>query len=465
MTLTGQEARRNHYFSNTISMTGKNDVNTAQLMPSSMNVSEIIQKEEERHQLVRIGVIACLQDAINKLETGYPQSALNAWDKNKVLRYFYGTVAKYASFITREKATNKTLKRALFRKSSKLLQALSKSETALLDKELKTDAARSVAFHISDVIYESIYTLFCLSSQTFENPDETCSFFLQELKNNYPLYIREYISVLEQDDTSLWDITCRYLQQLSYYVTSQNSETSGVESYYTIIRDETWSKACEVLRKRIIEKEGNVPSFNTGKDFRNYMIKTCRFLALNIHKKYAKKETSLDDLYTGLQYDDEEEASAGSDHNLSYEEEASADPSFEMEASADLSFEIEASDEPEPFENNIKELDIDTGNPYEVAYAVSIILLNKGHALHQALVQGLEDKVELLINKAVHDMSYNEIVAKSYEGCTDDDEFRRAVAKARKDYERIRKTLTERLIEIVEKKGKHFVTSGNKARY
>ena len=431
-----------------------------------MNVSEIIQKEEERHQLVRIGVIACLQDAINRLEADCTQAELNDWDKKKVLRYFYGSVAKYASFITREKANNQTLKRALFWKSSKLLQVLSKNETALLDKELKTDAELTVAFHISDIIYESIYTLFCLSSQTFENPDETCSFFFEELKNNYPLFIREYISVLEQDDTSQWDITCRYLQQLSYYVVSQNLGTFGAESYYTIIRDETWSKACEVLRKRIIEKEGNVPTFQTGKDFRNYMIKTCRFLALNIHKKYAKKETSLDELYYGLQeagetveieetVETEETVEAGgTDGYLMFE--SSAAPEYNHP------FDIEASDGSEHIENDI--LDIDVGNHYEVAYAVSIILLNKEHVFHKALVQGLEDKVELLINKAVHDMSYNEIVAKSYGRRPDDDEFRRAVAKARKDYERIRKTLTDRLIEIVEKKGKHFVTSGNKAR-
>ena len=64
-----------------------------------MNVSEIIQKEEEKHQLVRIGVIARLQDAINMLEAGYPHNELNGWDKNSVLRYFYGAFAKYSSFI------------------------------------------------------------------------------------------------------------------------------------------------------------------------------------------------------------------------------------------------------------------------------------------------------------------------------------------------------------------------------
>ena len=165
----------------------------------------------------------------------------------------------------------------------------------------------------------------------------------------------------------------------------------------------------------------------------------------NLHKKYVKKEIALDDLFSGLQ-NDEGEAIEATDDSLAFDMEAS--PETEMER----------------FENEVKELDIDTGNPYEVAYAVSIILLNKGHVLHQPLVQGIEDKVELLINKAVHDMSYQEIVAASYDGGTDDDRFRKAVTKARKDYERVRKMLTGRLLELIEKKGKHFVTSGNKDR-
>ena len=408
-----------------------------------MDVREILQKEEEKHQLVRLGVITRLQDAIDLLNEGCGQSGVNVWDKNSVLRCFYGKVAKYASFITREKKTNKALKRALFRKSSDLLQVLRKSEPALLDKELKTDSQVTVAFYISDVIFESIYDSFCRSTQTFENPDETNSFFLQELKKRYPLYIQEYIEMLEQGDTSLWDVTCRYLQRLSYYVVGQYSGTYGTNGYLDIICDETWSKAYEVLQKRIVEKEGNVPSFNTGKDFRNYMIKTCRFLAENLFKKYAKKEASLDELLFGLENDDDGEAAEGEDS---------------------LPFEMEASSEPESLENNLKELDIDTGNPYEVAYAVSIILLNKEHTLHKALVHGIEDKVELLINKAVRDMSYNDIIAASYESPPNDDAFRRAVTKARKDYERIRKVLVGRLIEIIEKKGKHCVTFGNQDR-
>jgi len=401
-----------------------------------MNVSEIIQKEEEKHQLVRTGAITGLQDALRMLK----QFELKNWDKNSILRYFYSTVVEYASFITREKATNIILKRVLFRKSADYLRTLQKKEKALLDRELKTGSQLTVAYRISDIIYDAIYASFCRTAQSFENPDETCAFFFQELKKRYPLNIHEYIDLLKQDDRSFWEVTCHYLQALTYYVIRQYAGTSGANSYHDIICDETWSKAYEVLKKRLVEKEGNVPTFLTGNDFRNYMIKTCRYLAENLHKKYAGKEISFDELFSGFQYNDEGEA-ADEEHTQA--------------------FEIE---DPEIPENDIKELDIDTGNPYEVAYAVSIILLNKDHAQHRTLVQGIEDKVELLINKAVNDMSYHEIVEASHGGKLNDDAFRRAVARARKDYERIRKILIGRLLDLIEKKGKQFVTSGYTVR-
>ncbi len=100
-------------------------------------------------------------------------------------------------------------------------------------------------------------------------------------------------------------------------------------------------------------------------------------------------------------------------------------------------------------ENGIKELEIDVDNPYEVAYAVSIILLNTSHPLHSTLIEGIEDKVAILIDKTVNGMSYNDIVSELYGDKMDKEAFGRAVAKARKDYERVRKMLTERLKKAV----------------
>ena len=88
-----------------------------------------------------------------------------------------------------------------------------------------------------------------------------------------------------------------------------------------------------------------------------------------------------------------------------------------------------------------------------MAHAVSIILLNSGHPLRKALVEGIEDKAGILVDKAVNGMSYNDIVAEQYGGQDVGEEaYRRAVAKARKDYERIRKVLCNRLKEIIEKR-------------
>jgi hypothetical protein len=386
-------------------------------------MEEILQKEEERHQLVKMGVITDFPKAVE--QAGRFAGGL---DKTAFLQYFYHSVG-YAGFIDREKTTNERLKKHLYRKAHAFLSALQKQEPAPLDMELKTGSRLTLAYHLSESIYHAIYSAFCQSTQSFETPDEVYSFFFPALKTQYPLYIREYVERLEQDERSFWEVTCLYLQDLSCYVVRQTLPFYR-GSHQDIIRDDTWSKSCEILRNRLVKKEGHLPVFLTGKDFRNYMIKVCRFLADNLYKKYVGKEVYMEEVFPYLQSDSEtEEDETGS--------------LFAEEASPES---------PEKMEAEVKELDIDTGNPYEVAYAVSIILLNTDHVLHQALVQGVEEKVALLIDKTVHGMSYNEMVTRLYGGRLQGDDFQRAVVKARKDFERVRKTLTDRLVRLVGEK-------------
>ncbi|MDR3268029.1 MAG: hypothetical protein LBT83_03050 [Tannerella sp.] len=387
-------------------------------------MEEILQKEEERHQLVKTGVITDFPKAME--QAGRFDGGL---DKTAFLQYFYHSVAGYAGFIEREKTTNERLKKQLYRRAHVFLSALQKQETAPLDMELKTGSRLTLAYHLSESIYHAVYAAFCQSTQSFETPDEVDAFFFPALKTHYPLYIREYVERLEQDERSFWEVTCLYLQDLSGYVVRQTlSFYRG--SHQDIIRDDTWSKSYEILRNRLVKKEGRLPVFLTGKDFRNYMIKVCRFLADNLYKKYAGKEVYMEEVFPYFQSDGETE---GDEIGSPFVEEASPES-------------------PEKMEADVKELDIDTGNPYEVAYAVSIILLNTDHVLHQALVQGVEEKVALLIDKTVHGMSYNEIVARLYGGRLQGDDFQRAVVKARKDFERVRKTLTDRIIRLAGEK-------------
>jgi hypothetical protein len=394
-------------------------VNMLQL---GMTVEEILQKEEEKHQLLRTGLVT---DWHETLRLAIKMNGLDAagqdFDKQTFLHYFYHTILRYGYVIDREKYTNEALKKYFFAKTRALLASLknSSAETALLDSELKTGAQLSIAYHLPESIYQTFYAAFCCSETIFNRPEEAYSFFYRELKEKYPLYIDDYTGALKNDDAACWELTCRYIQDVSCLVVRFALEKSGNRSYADIVRDHTWSRAYEIMRERLVEQKGRMPAFRTGKDFRNYLIQICHFLADNVHKKYTgKKEVyAIDDVLPYLS------------------------PLTEEEAEDELER-----------ENDIKELDVDTGNPYEVAYAVSIILLNPHHPLHHALTEGIEDKVAILIEKSLHGKSYNDIVAARFTPIAGEDDFRRAVAKARKDYERVRKTLQSRLIELAGKK-------------
>ncbi|GHT36017.1 hypothetical protein AGMMS49574_26900 [Bacteroidia bacterium] len=371
---------------------------------------EVLCKEEEKHQLVKTGIIADWQTVANRtIQTYYGLNA-NVFDKRGFLSHFYQTI-QYGSFILKERSRSEALKKHWQGKASVFLLTLQAEKTAPLDKEMKVTPPLTVAYCLSDTIYHTIYSRFCKSIQTFEQPEEVHSFFSQELRATYPLYIDTYMEALKKDDSSLWNTTCQYLQDLSYKVTRYVLANSP--GYQDIIRDHTWNSVYELARKRLVHQTGNVLLFHTGADFRNYIIKSCHFIIDNSYKKYAGKEQYVEDI--------------------------------------SLLFAGEEDSQPCTIQTEIKELEIDVNNAYEVAHAVSIILLNMAHPLHGRLIEGIEDKVRLLLDKAVQGLSYNEIVEER-NGAMAPADFQRAVVKLRKDYERIRKALTDKLIGMVKER-------------
>lgn len=401
---------------------------------NGMIYQEIIQKEVEKHQLVVIGAISDLcaikEETLASFDTQKPFSPLI---KTAFLNYFYKKILSYGQFISKEKKTNEQLKRYCRRAVTNGLNQMRNEQPALLDQEMKTGSL-TIAYHLSDALFLQFYQLFCQSSAIHETPAEVCSFFRKTAEKEYPIQLETFVRFLEKDDTSFWEVTCRYIQDLSTIVGSFALQKLDRPMYHDIIADNTWSDTYEIMRRRLVNQTGTVPVFQSGKDFRNYIIKTCHFLISNLHKRHTGKESSIEEYMLLNGQDNKEDAGEAEDTYIL----ATIAPDEIDEAPVEVEM-IE----------HIKELEIDVDNPYEVAYAVSIILLNTSHPLHQLLTEGIEDKVTILIEKTVNGMSYNDIVLELYGDSMGKEAFLRAVAKARKDYERVRKTLTERLIGII----------------
>ncbi|GHT29815.1 hypothetical protein AGMMS49574_07620 [Bacteroidia bacterium] len=399
-----------------------------------MYVREILLKEEEKHRLVYIGIVSDWEEVILLAEDMFTGSDVPfANMKARLLELFYGSILGYERFIGNEKASNPNLKRHHFRKAAAYLASLRNVTEGGLDSELKTPAGITFAWHFSNPIYDGIYGSFCRNGNSFRNPEETDDFFSVESGKMYPLEISRVVECLMSDDSSFWGVCALYMQDLSRLVVSYLLQRSDDYGFPDLIKDQTWTDSYIVLRERLVEKQGNMPVFTNGKDFRNYIIKVCKLQAGSIQRKYIQKDDYLEDLSQmkpNYENEDEKEEDKGA---ISFVEE----------------YYPSAMTEGEAFEP-----DINTGNPYEVAHAASIILLNSNHPLHKALIDGIEDKARILIDKAVNGMSYNDIISEQYgEQDISEEDYRRAVVKARKDYERVRKVLCSRLKEIIKKKG------------
>ena len=392
-----------------------------------MYIREILCKEEEKHRLRYIGLIdeweGILREAEKKFDS-FDMPFMKA--KEQLLDLFYSSILHYDKFIRDEKTSNAHLKRHHFKKTETYISSLKRGKAAL-DQELKTPAGISFAWHFSNRMYDEMYDSFCRSSMLIKTPQNTDAYFFSESAKTYPLVMNQIVYRLSSDDTSFWDVNARYMQDLSRTVVNYILQRTDDYDFSDLIKDQTWSDAYLVLRDRLVEKKGNVPVFANGRDFRNYLIKVCKLLAGNIQRKYMQNNEYLDDLLQ-IQTDDDSEDEADSDLLIADEVD---DDSLESETYV---------------------LNINTDNPYEVAHAVSIILLNSKHPYHKSLTDGIEDKVKVLIDKAINEMSYQDIISEQFEGKKiNEDDYNRAVVKARKDYERVRKTLCDRLINLVNK--------------
>jgi hypothetical protein len=401
-----------------------------------MYIREILLKEEEKHRLGDIGLVDDWEKVVGMTEKAFlPPGDSFAGDKECLLTVFYSSVLDYESFIRRERASCERLKMHHFRKTKAFVAALGRGKRAALDEELKTPRGLSVGWHCSLLLFEKLYGSFCRCTEPPERPSDADGFFFSKAGEMFPLDMRQLTERLESDDASFWELCARYMQGLARTAAASVLQRGG-GGFADIIKDQTWTDVYRLMRSRLVERAGRVPVFGSGSDFRNFLIRASRLTAAALQRRYARKDTvCMEDLAA----------------------EASPDGADGEEGLT------------EPPENRIGEMpgeavcvaDIHADNPYEVAMAVALVLMDTEHPLYAALTEGIGEKVAILVDKAVNGMSYREIVAEKYEGESPGGEaLQKAVVRARKDFERVRKTLCGRMKAMIEKKAPHGVTNG-----
>lgn len=368
---------------------------------------EILQKEEEKHQLMYLGVVDNFEIAVDTMLFQYKEPY---FVKAIFLDYFYTYVVRYSNFIAKQKTSNIKLKKHLFHLSDMYVKRKKDKVPALLDKELAYNKI-SIGYFFPWDVFEEYYVQFSLSPRIFNTPTSVNVFFQECIDNQYPLSVKQYLQYLKRGLSSFWNVTCSYVREIIEIAARHLLFGPLQKEQIDLIKDVAWSDTYEILQNKL--QTDNSLLFKNGTDFKNYVIQICNYRLQNQRVKHTPKEEPID-LYPYLEQEEDEQV-----------------------------------DNPE---SSI--LDIDIHNSYEVAYAISIILLNPEHPLHKRLTQGIEDKVDILLRKIVEGQSYNQIVVAKYDLHPDSSLFVKTVTKTRKEYERVRKTLQERLIAIKKEQDK-----------
>ncbi len=372
-------------------------------------VMEVLRHECEKHDLLYLGLIGDF-DSLVKQVTG--QTGISpdfSKTKEQALTVFYALIDFRSLAQQYKKAVNR-LDSSVRHHLKRVLYGMEQQVPDISpDKELKV--RKTIAYHLSGMIFDRFYNNFCSSEIVFATPKELKQFFGNLVKETYPLSFPSFMAQLENRDDEFWSRVGDLLLKLSQRVTIPNISSSV---YRDITGGEIVSESYLVVKQIVDEKK---VQFNDALHFRKYSYNVCKNKCHEYMRKSRSHRTdSLEDMFLPL------------------EDEAALDSISEKEE--DMMY------------------DVNPGNPYEMAKLLSLILYQREHPLHQAIIEGEEERVRLLMDIAIEELSYDQVIEQRYNGKQiTESEHKKLNARLRQDYVRIKKKLINRLEKILEQNG------------
>ena len=374
-------------------------------------IIEILHHECEIHDLKYLGLVEDLDSLMKQVAGKVEISPDFGKTKEQILSAFY-EIIDYRAFIGgyKDMSVNR-LDVSLRHYLKRLLQEMERQMPDISpDKELKV--RKTIAYHLSAMIFNRFYDDFRNSDATFSTPKELKQFFGNMAKELYPLSFTRFITQLENSDDEFWNCVGDLLLKLSKLVTIPNISSS---MYRDIADGEIVSESYLVVKQAVDEKK---VQFHDALHFRKYTYNVCKNKCYEYMRRSRNQRTdSFEDIFVQLEDDSLVESMTENEDDMLY--------------------------------------DVNPDNPYEMAKLLSFILYHREHPLHQTVVKGEEEKVALLMDVAIEGMSYDQVIEQQYRGKNlPVSEHKKLNARLRQDYVRIKKKLIARLDEIVRKNGK-----------
>ena len=373
-------------------------------------VLEIITKEEERFSLRHIGAVSDMASLVpiisGKISFDGGDAGFDDF-RRSVLECFYREIG-FADFVARQKKTHfetpffNTLYFYLKRK-------FNSKDKELTDWEKELGLAHVIAWQLTLSLFRRLRVSFSEEKEDFHTAAVVWAYFEKECSNILPIDFQEFIGQVGVGEEYFCNAFAEIVKKCAENVTKRKNFAFDESLLSSALVEATYTFFVKKLEEEKLK-------FEAPAQLKAYLARICEISFLEYcrdNKKEFKNSEYIDEIAV---CDDKAD---DNDEN----------PDFE---GADI--------------------DVDITNDYEVARAITVILLNKEHPLYQKIVRKDEEKVRLLMEKSINNLSYAEIADKLYGNGIPAGEKEKKVISMRKEYERFRAVLKTRYIEITSKK-------------
>lgn len=381
-------------------------------------IREIVLKEDERYRLSYYALIASKEDTIRQLCSdgelvrNYAQLKFSDF-KNQVITVLYTkyiSSRKITEFINNKEESHNWLfviyKNILSRKRKKHVGKT-------IDDEIRTKG-RTLAFKASKSLMREIYSLNVVNHLF---PDRIENELTAVCSSTYPIMVKGLSERLYKEDACFWEEISIVLYNIAasvvnYYSSILNYRFKNSDD----LKSDVWQKADKKVKELIVS--GQNPDFENGIHFRAYIEKvTCGIL-----RNFLPKEKKEKDIHVAI--DDIKEIGFADDQQ-GYMDESSL-------------------------------TDIDPDNLQEFQCSLVTILCSQQGCAYETIINGIEDKVQVLMQNSIDKISYKEIVKQKFGDQLSEDEENRKVMTMRQNASRVKDTLIDRFYKYLKQKNKAF---------
>lgn len=380
-----------------------------------LSAREWLLKEDERFSLSRLGLFNDVESLIEGLDGSFSRSVDESYPewKQRVLGGIYAQLGFQQFYIKNrgEKLFKRGVKSIL---TAKLYDLFRKSEQTDTDKYIAPDND-TISYSLSDEKFDEISKDYL--QKGLSDTIQISKLCANAIDEKYPLEERYVIDRLESNDSFYWERVYRRLRPMAEGFSYQISGGSVQDEVYDI-----WSDTCVILNSAVMAKKLQQPT--TAKDIISYAVGIIKNKNRELLKgKKRGGNISLD--------------------SVSYKVEYQADDNF---------FNCEEAS-PQNFSSQNKDIVnyIDINDEVAVRNHLVLALYNEKHPLHQDLVTGFEENVQILFEHYIDGVSYDDIVRKRV-GPLPEKEMIKNVARVRQETKRVKEKLIKRFIKLLKKR-------------